>query len=91
MRFILNAAGCPNDKIDSVINGALKDEIQDMIPKEGILVENINELLLQKVTDITDEHRKKLLAYMETNNYIKINKGNVYNIKHGIPNIPVIL
>ncbi len=91
MRNMLVAQSCPKDKIESVINGVLKDVIQELIPKEGISLNELHVWLSSKVPDITASHRDKLLEYMAIKGMISIVDNRVYNLKIFVPNFPIDL
>ena len=92
MRNELARQSCPKDRIDSVINGFLKDWIQTSIAKESTELSKLYDELHSKVTGITTSHIDKLLEYMVTQDLIRIiDSKKVYNLKISIPNLPIDL
>lgn len=86
----LSSLQCPDDETESVVNGILNDKIQDLIPKDGILVETLYNQLKKMVPDIEDSYIKKIFHAMCTKQRIHIIDENKFLLlKPSIPNQPL--
>ena len=91
MHNVLIRTKCPKELIEPIINGCIKDEIQNQIPRDGMQLNELHDWLKEKINDITDNYIEKTLKHMLSKSMVHINDGAIFNLTISMPNIPINL
>lgn len=88
MKSFLSSLNCPDDEIDSVINGIIVDLIMDKLLPSGSLFTLLLQQIREVVTDITQERLKNILDYIASKGWVRIKKepDKIFKIKVPLPN-----